>query len=120
MSSGDQQSDGEYLYEEPADVDTSRILDNVLDLTEQIEGREIGEEVRQLALVVQQVNEDFVTHQGLTELVTETLRDYAQDARLSEETWKNLATKVATVLFEDPSARGRLDRLWQQLLEVRI
>jgi len=122
MSSGEQQSDGEYRYAEPPEPEPemSRLLDDVLNRTEQTSGEPADQSVLQLAAVLQKRGEDHVTREGLAELVTEVLRDYAHQAGLSEQTWKNLSLRVAGVLFEDPSARERLDRLWKQLTEVQL
>lgn len=119
MSSGEEQADGEFPFEELTEVEPSDLLDNVLDLTEQAERLEADGGLRQLAAVAQDFDEHLLTLDGLVGLVTETLRDYAKDARLSDETWKSLSVKVANVLFADPSARERLDRFWMRLLEVR-
>lgn len=126
MSSGETQSNGEYEYAEPPESqpepepEVSGLLENVLDLTEKAASGQDDESVRPLAAVVQKQHEDTLTQEGLAELVTEALRDYALESRLSEQTWKNLSVRVASVLFDDPSARERLDRLWQQLTEIRL
>jgi hypothetical protein len=119
MSSGEQQADGGLPFKEQEEAETSSLLDNVLDLTEQAERLETDDGLLQLAAVAQDFDEHVLSLEGLTGLVTEALREYAKDARLSDETWKSLSVKVANVLFEDPSARERLDRFWMRLLEVR-
>ena len=118
MPSRDQQPNGEYLYEEhPAregspEAEAARLLDNVLDLTEQTDSSKVDKRLRQLATVVQGLEESTVTQSGLVHVVTEALREYAKEAQLSEQTWNNLSVQVANVLFDDSAARERLDRLW--------
>lgn len=120
MASGERSEDREYIYKDAAESEASRLLDNVLDLTEQGDESDVDESLLRLAMVAQKNGEEIVSLQGLTELVRESLRDYAQSARLSEQTRKNLSVQVAKALFDDPSAKERLDRLWKRITEIRI
>jgi hypothetical protein len=45
------------------------------------------------------------------------LANYGQ-LRRPPEVWRMTAVKIATLLFESPTTRARLDNLWARLIEA--
>jgi hypothetical protein len=76
------------------------------------------EEIEALRAVAQRLGPGpLVLDPVSVELVEAIINVNYGQLRRAPEVWRATAVKIATLLFDSPSARARLENLWQRLIE---
>jgi hypothetical protein len=107
-------------YADPAAVDAGA-LDAVLRATLESgigEERVTGEEVAALRAVARRHGGALAFDPAAIELVEAIILVNYGHLKRPPEVWRAVAVKIATLLFETPTSRARLENLWARLLEA--
>jgi hypothetical protein len=114
-------SDARETYAEPPSTVDAGALDAVLRATlESGEGDErvTADEVEALRAVARGRGGPLVFDPVAVELVEAIILVNYGHLKRPPEVWRAVAVKIATLLFESPTSRARLENLWARLLET--